>query len=48
MGAYQLPKNQVEQRIQEITDLFPRLGEDPTTLDFFQVVNGKCLLWEEL
>ena len=27
MGAYQLPKNQVEQRIQEITDLFPRLGE---------------------
>ena len=27
MGAYQLPKSQVEQRIQEITDLFPRLGE---------------------
>ena len=27
MGAYQLPKNQVEERIQEIADLFPRLGE---------------------
>ena len=27
MGAYQLPKNQVEERIKEIADLFPRLGE---------------------
>jgi len=27
MGAYQLPKQQVEKRIQAITDLFPRLGE---------------------